>query len=594
MEELSKHPRLARRGQVYWFRAKVPADLRLHYAPKQEIIFSLRTRDLKEALEKVRVEAVKLDQEFAVARRKQAENPQTTLSDTEIERLSAIYLQQLMEEDEEARRYGLGSDAVYAAVKAQLEQVPTVASFDEADAHSEEGLSEREFMKLGETLEIVGLAHKEALARGRTSIVEDEVDELLSCNGVQLDKQSESYRKLSYAILKASVSAHDMQERRHKGEVVDTPRAPAAFRTQQSPHNGPAMRFSELYGKWKAQHKGPEKTKEEFGVQVRRFIEVNGDLFVHEINPAHVREFMEAMLKMPVRLSRAQRAMTVPEILEAYEGAEVPRLAARTVREKSMAAVRAVLGHAKAVRQHSDNPASGITVSVSREARRRKPYPFTIAELTLLFNSPVFVEGERPSGGGGEAAKWLPLIALFTGARLEEIAQLRVDDIKTEDGVKYFFIGADPETQPVKNEQSRRKTPIHPELIKLGLLDYGAEMEKAGQDRLFPKVTSKDEKSSTAWSKWFGRYKKKCGITGKGKVFHSFRHSAKRALREAKVEKALRDALMGHGFSDDAEEYGVDEEGLGVSLPTLFEALSKMRYPGLDLSHLHPRGGDEK
>lgn len=351
------------------------------------------------------------------------------------------------------------------------------------------------------------------------------------------------------------------------------------------------LRFSELYERWKSTHKGPEKTKGEFGVQVRRFIEVNGDLLVREITSAHVRKFMEAMLKMPVSLSREQRAKTVPQILEAYEGTDVVRLAARTVREKSIAAIRAVLGRYTAADYR--NPATGITVPTSREPRRRKTYPFTLNELTLLFNSPVFAEGQRPQGGGGEAAKWLPLISLFSGARLEEIAQLRVADIRIEEGVKYIFIGADPETQPVKNEQSRRKTPIHPELIKLGFLSYVEEVERAGHDRLFPDIVSKDEKVSAAWSKWFGHYRKKCGVDGKGKVFHSFRHSAKRALREAGVEKTLRDALMGHSHDDEAEEYGVDEEGLGVSLPTLFYALGKMRYPGLDLSHLYPRPVDK-
>jgi hypothetical protein len=50
MEEVCKHPRLARRGRVYWFRAKVPVDLRAHYAPKKEITYSLRVTDPKEAL----------------------------------------------------------------------------------------------------------------------------------------------------------------------------------------------------------------------------------------------------------------------------------------------------------------------------------------------------------------------------------------------------------------------------------------------------------------------------------------------------------------------------------------------------------------
>ncbi|MGA7326889.1 MAG: hypothetical protein WBX25_20965 [Rhodomicrobium sp.] len=46
--------------------------------------------------------------------------------------------------------------------------------------------------------------------------------------------------------------------------------------------------------------------------------------------------------------------------------------------------------------------------------------------MNLIFSFPIFTKGERPKGGGGEAAKWLPLLAAFTGARLEELGQALV------------------------------------------------------------------------------------------------------------------------------------------------------------------------
>ena len=48
--------------------------------------------------------------------------------------------------------------------------------------------------------------------------------------------------------------------------------------------------------------------------------------------------------------------------------------------------------------------------------------PFELADLRVIFSTPVFTQGERPKGGKGEAAYWLPLLALFTGARLGELA----------------------------------------------------------------------------------------------------------------------------------------------------------------------------
>lgn len=68
MEDMPKHPRLARRGTTFCLRAKVPVDLQDQYGTQREIMFSLKTKAPKEALAKVRVESVKVDQEFDAIR----------------------------------------------------------------------------------------------------------------------------------------------------------------------------------------------------------------------------------------------------------------------------------------------------------------------------------------------------------------------------------------------------------------------------------------------------------------------------------------------------------------------------------------------
>ena len=104
---MKRPPRVVqRKGSSKWyFRAKIPADLREHYG-KNEIVFSLRTSDLREAIRKERLESLKLDQEFLDARRYIKTEVRTTLTELEIERLSALWYHQLMEEDEEGRFQG--------------------------------------------------------------------------------------------------------------------------------------------------------------------------------------------------------------------------------------------------------------------------------------------------------------------------------------------------------------------------------------------------------------------------------------------------------------------------------------------------------
>jgi len=54
----------------------------------------------------------------------------------------------------------------------------------------------------------------------------------------------------------------------------------------------------------------------------------------------------------------------------------------------------------------------------------------------------VFAEGARPTGGKGEAVLWLPLLALFTGARRSELAALTVENGDSE-SFPAFAVDAD-------------------------------------------------------------------------------------------------------------------------------------------------------
>lgn len=90
-----------------------------------------------------------------------------------------------------------------------------------------------------------------------------------------------------------------------------------------------------------------------------------------------------------------------------------------------------------------------------------------------------------------------------------------------------------------------------------------------------------------AWSKWFGRYIRDLGITSKDRVFHSFRHGFKDALRAARVSEDINDALAGHaGGNSVARGYGAKDMIRRFGFPALADAVSKVAYPGLDLSHV--------
>ena len=72
-------------------------------------------------------------------------------------------------------------------------------------------------------------------------------------------------------------------------------------------------------------------------------------------------------------------------------------------------------------------------------------------------------------------------------------------------------------------------------------------------------------------------------------MFHSFRHGFKDALRAAGVGEDINDALTGHaGGSPVGRSYGAKDIARRFGLSALADAVSKVGYPGLDLSNLHP------
>ena len=96
--------------------------------------------------------------------------------------------------------------------------------------------------------------------------------------------------------------------------------------------------------------------------------------------------------------------------------------------------------------------------------------PWQIEELRLLFTSAVFT-GARPKGGRGEAAFWLPLLGLYTGARLSELAALTAADVTTDDPrqIPMITIREDlDQDRRLKTACSARVVPVHPEFVRSG------------------------------------------------------------------------------------------------------------------------------
>jgi integrase len=180
----------------------------------------------------------------------------------------------------------------------------------------------------------------------------------------------------------------------------------------------------------------------------------------------------------------------------------------------------------------------------------------------------------------------MPLIALYTGARRGEIAGLTVGDVHTVDGVQVFAFTADKDIgKKLKTRASARTVPVHPQLVELGWLQYVAKVKRSeGADAwLFPKISPSDPGKLKAWTKWFHRYMRANGVPDQGKVFHSFRHTFKDALRAARTPEDLSDALTGHSNPTVGRGYGAKHIVHRYGIETLKDAVDRVHYKGLKL-----------
>jgi integrase len=554
----------------------------------------LGTKDLKAANVRAKPIQAGFDRVLGEAERLLTARPlRESLSAIEIKRMAEIYYAAMLENDETVRREGTGSERGFQSIADQL--IKAGVKFETPfpiGTLPEAGLSDREVYKRAEHLSWELSVVADALARGHTEVIREELNELLDAYQINLDPKCEAYRRLAMAVLSAHVKALKDIERRNVGEPVDTPQVPEML--AESGAVGGTLR--DAFEGWNKERSRPAGTVHEYKRAVEMFIQLHGDLPVVAIKKSHARLYREALQDVPQRRTGELRKASLPE-LSAWgrKHPEVPKVSPGTV-NKQLGAVQAVAVWADANGVIPDDAAWSDPFAKMRvPGEQSERTSFASPDLKLLFAAPVFTKHEYPEGGRGIAAFWLPLLALFTGARQAELAGLTVADVQDEPetSTPLFYITSQASRgKRLKTKASQRVIPVHAELVKLGFLKYVEAVRSQNGEKafLFPLVAPAQGRAGVAaWSKWFGRYLRAQGVTDTAKVFHSFRHGFKDALRQGKVNQEIHDALTGHAQASTVSGgYGAKEMLARFGVKVLRAAVAKVAYRGLDLSRVRP------
>ncbi|MBU3916437.1 site-specific integrase, partial [bacterium] len=336
----------------------------------------------------------------------------------------------------------------------------------------------------------------------------------------------------------------------------------------------------EYYDEMKANGVWSPKSELEKRSAIDRLIEIVGDLPVDKLSYEVARKYKRVLMKLPsnMRKDPRYRDLSIPEIIKLKD---VKPIAPNTF-NNNMSSVIAFVSWTRKHGYISENFFADMKVINKKKAQDERK-PFSSLDLKKIFDPEKYLR----ETAGSSFRYWVPLLGLFIGARINELCQLHVADIKIVDELWCLDIndnGDSANPKKLKNKASSRVIPIHPKLIELGLIEFMQKQKKSKVVRLFPDLTLRIDGFYRKPGRWFNEsyLRKKVGIKDPEKSFHSFRHTVIDGLKQKGVGESYISEYVGHS-SGDSETFG--RYGKQYRPGVLMEEVVKFIDYQIDLSH---------
>jgi integrase len=550
---------LKRQGETWYFQLAVPRSLRSQFG-KKVIVEALGTRDVEIAKRMVAPRIERYRRQFDRIRTGQPLSP--------------------LDIAEEAQR---AYDGMLSALEALPPRMPP-----EVDPETCEERDTPEATAISAMIDV----YADAIEVDDFSAVAGDVEAAGKRLGVAIEPGSRTCRMLGEALLDARIKALDTRRRALRGEVAERPTfgveppVPAPRPAPQRGNGRNGLPFSEVGKLFLAERqRDPEEgMTEKSRLRYQTAFRLFGQ-FVNEASPATVtRATATKFLDMIATLSpnwgkgRGVKAMPLAKLLEKFGHSDAhlsnPQVNGYATLLKTFFEWAQQRGH---VPEGAANPFAKQTRGVGKGRKGGKKQrgwlPYKIDELNTLFAA-VPLDWNDPM-------RWLPLVSLFSGARVGEIAQLRTTDVGRSGETWYLDIREEGEGQSVKTEAGIRKVPVHSMLERCGLLEYAKTLPDG---QLFPGLRpgGPDRRIGFTFSDTFTEFRRGVGITRPQVSFHSFRKNFTTCLDNAGVPETDIQALIGHERGFTLKTYSG-----GLALERLQKIVEKVQYPGVNLKHLH-------
>lgn len=540
---------LRRRGNSWELRVRVPDEIR-PILRQTEVKKSFGDVPLREANRLALLERGEIETRFATARAeaRQKKLPLAEIPRAELLHLLRAYLHELEAEEHKRQQNG-----------------PSASTLEEDDRQEMIYQLELEIglHSSGHPTDIQALARKfMEWARINVDPASPIFWEL--CNGVQsvwlehLERRLDRLRNIEVTHHRIDFKGVDHQAKPERAVTLE--KAVELFEQHIADQNNTPATIKAHKGHWKA------------WLQLLPAKRPLGELTRQDIQDG-----LNLLRKVPARCSQLYPKKTMREAIElaAEEEDETELLNPRTI-ANYLFTLKAMFAFAVDEEMIPASPAAKIKTPKFADKTRR---PFRAEELKAFFRQAPFDKAWNAKRDDA-ALFWMPLLGLFTGARLSELAGIAKEDVKQKDGIWVIEIKKN-KLRDLKTEASRRDVPIHRELIAAGFLKFIEATANGAHPML---TSSSDEKRSlNSVQKQLRRHIRSI-FPDNELVFHSFRHSFRDMARAIQMPLDVVADIGGWTF----KELNTPMEGYGRGNPlkVLEEWMGKVRYEGADLKHL--------
>ena len=290
------------------------------------------------------------------------------------------------------------------------------------------------------------------LTDNRTHLVEHEIDAYLDRHSLTAPEGSAERATLAKRIMRAEIEALQRTLERDRGDYGGKPVDPIVTPPSAAPETLEPVPVKKLFKDYIASRQALGKHKD------------------------GAKAWETAILHLVKFLGHSDaRRITKRNLLDWRDKLVAEKKSTKTIADKYLASVRAMLRWAHENDHLPTNEAEAVRQEVAKKRRTREA-GYTDAEAIAVLKVSTGYQpkstdnpAHRESTHIVSAKRWVPILCAFTGARVSEMTQLRKEDLRQEGD--RWVIRITPDAGSVKTGDFR-DVPLHQQVIALGFADF--------------------------------------------------------------------------------------------------------------------------